>query len=550
MKNLSTRRRLILLVVVSALPALGLTAYSAFEERSVARNNARADLVRLTKLAAREQEQIIEGVRQSMLASAQVLALLKGDRAGCNRYLAGLLAQNSNRYHTMGVYDVDGELVCSAVPWKGRISGADRGYFRRTKETGAFAIGEYQTGRLTGREAVNFGFPVRDAAGKIAAVAFIGFDLDSFNRVAATTPLPKDGNITVLDRNGVVIGRHPETAAVRTGEKLPNARVLEATFSARSGVFERERVDRADRLFVYEGVARDTDGSTPIRVLVSLPLDLIFAEANRTLARTLAGIAAATLLLLLGAWFGTEFFVYRNIRTLVETARRVRAGDFSVRTRMRYENDEFNQVGRAFDEMAETLQQREQELKKVMHDLKEQAITDSLTGLYNLRYLRELLPRELARAQRNRSPVAAIMIDIDYFKRINDTFGHDAGNLVLRELSALLKGSLRASDIACRYGGEEFTLILPDVPLEGALQKAEAIRLAVKGLALDYNGEPLGAFSASLGVAIFPQHAGDANALLVRADEALYRAKGAGRDRVVASEVVPAQRGRLVPQVP
>ncbi len=543
MKNLSTRSRLILLVVVSALPALVLTAYSAFEERAAARDNARADLVRLTQLAAREQEQIIEGVRQSMVASAQVLGDLQGRRAACDRYLAGLLEQNRNRYHSMGLYDATGDLICNAAPWTGRISAADRGYFRRAKDTGAFAIGEFQTGRVTGREAVNFGYPVRNAAGKITAIAFICFDLDTFNRVAATTPLPREGNITVLDRNGVVIGRYPETAAVKTGEKLQNARVLQAVFSARSGVFEAARLDGAERLYVYEGVARDSNGATPMRVLVSLPLDLIFAEANRTLVRALAGIGAATLLLLLGAWFGTEFFVHRSIRTLLATARRVHAGDLSARTGMRQGNDELNQVGRAFDEMAEALQQREAELKRVMQGLQEQAVTDSLTGLYNLRYLRELLPRELARARRNNGAVAAIMVDIDHFKRINDSFGHDAGNLVLRELAALFRRSLRASDVACRYGGEEFALILPDAPVEGAMHKAEAIRLAVKALLLEYQGRPLGPITASLGVAVFPLHAAEANALLVRADEALYRAKGEGRDRVVVSEIPAAEPG-------
>jgi len=117
--------------------------------------------------------------------------------------------------------------------------------------------------------------------------------------------------------------------------------------------------------------------------------------------------------------------------------------------------------------------------------------------------------------------------------RINDTFGHEAGDLVLRELGALLRGHIRASDLACRFGGEEFALVLPDASLEGALQEAEAIRGSVKGLDLKYCDQVLGRITASFGVALFPLHADKPDSLLRAADEALYQAKGAGRDRVV-----------------
>jgi len=129
--------------------------------------------------------------------------------------------------------------------------------------------------------------------------------------------------------------------------------------------------------------------------------------------------------------------------------------------------------------------------------------------------------------------LAVFMVDLDYFKRINDSFGHDAGDLVLKELGTLLKNQIRTSDVACRFGGEEFALVMPDASLEGARQKADAIRVAVSELDLRYNGKPVGRITASLGIALFPNHAADADALMRIADEALYHAKGAGRNRVV-----------------
>jgi diguanylate cyclase (GGDEF)-like protein len=241
------------------------------------------------------------------------------------------------------------------------------------------------------------------------------------------------------------------------------------------------------------------------------------------------------LLSLLGAWYGTELFVLRNIRALLYAAERVRKGDLGARTRIGQGKDELGHVGQAFDEMAETLQQRDVALRKAVQDLQEQAVTDPLTGLYNRRYLREALSRELMRAKRKNSPLAVVMVDADHFKRINDTLGHEAGDMVLKELGALFKRSIRGSDIACRYGGEEFALLLPDASLDGAERKAEDIRMAVKRLDIRVQDKPVGALSASFGVALFPQHADEADALLTKADEALYQAKGAGRDRVMVS---------------
>jgi len=279
-----------------------------------------------------------------------------------------------------------------------------------------------------------------------------------------------------------------------------------------------------------------------VSALPALALTLYSALEERAL--NLAGIALATILLLLGAWYGTEVFVLRNIRTLLDTARRVRSGDLGARTGLHHEKDELNQVGREFDEIAETLQRRDLELKKAMQELQEQAITDPLTGLHNTRYLRDLLPREMLRAKRKDGPLAAIMIDVDHFRRINDSLGHQAGDEVLKELGALFKKSIRGgSDIACRYGGEEFAIILADATSEGARRRAEDIRAAVKRLELRYGGKPVGGLTVSLGVALFPYHADQATTLLRKADEALYQAKSAGRDRVVVSDAGVAPRG-------
>ncbi len=169
---------------------------------------------------------------------------------------------------------------------------------------------------------------------------------------------------------------------------------------------------------------------------------------------------------------------------------------------------------------------------KLRESLRNQSICDPLTGLFNRRYMEESLDREFSRANRNKSCVAIVMMDLDNFKRFNDTFGHQAGDTLLRTLGDLLKRSTRGQDIACRYGGEEFALVLTDSNLAGALQRCENLRQQVKQLTVEYAGQLLGAVSVSMGVAIFPDHGTTMGDVLRASDQALYSAKREGRDRV------------------
>jgi diguanylate cyclase (GGDEF)-like protein len=172
---------------------------------------------------------------------------------------------------------------------------------------------------------------------------------------------------------------------------------------------------------------------------------------------------------------------------------------------------------------------------KALDSLHEQSIRDSLTGLYNRRFLEEFLLRELARADRKKRPLSIITMDIDHFKRVNDTLGHGAGDIVLRRVGLLLQGFVRQSDIACRVGGEEFSVLLPEASMQIATQRAEAIRKAVQELKLKYEDQALSAITISLGVAAFPEHGTTPEALVRAADQALYDAKHRGRDTVASA---------------
>ena len=185
------------------------------------------------------------------------------------------------------------------------------------------------------------------------------------------------------------------------------------------------------------------------------------------------------------------------------------------------------------EEANTALHKQIEKIDDLQEKLREQANRDSLTGLFNRRYLEGTLERERARCRREGAPLTMLMIDVDHFKMVNDDYGHQAGDEVLRVMGKLLLENARTEDIVCRYGGEEFLLVLPKMPLDVGLGRAAQLLKIFQEMTVSY-GEMRIRTTVSIGVATTPQHADSAEALLKCADKALYQAKARGRNRVVA----------------
>lgn len=169
---------------------------------------------------------------------------------------------------------------------------------------------------------------------------------------------------------------------------------------------------------------------------------------------------------------------------------------------------------------------------RLRESLREMSLRDPLTGLYNRRHMDAAFDREISKAKRKECPISVILLDIDHFKKVNDEYGHEAGDAVLKGLGALLTKSVRTSDIACRYGGEEFLLILPEADMNIAYKRAEGIRLAFGKMQVQVGGRVLQNFKISAGISTFPYCGENAETVIASADSALYKAKESGRDRV------------------
>lgn len=172
---------------------------------------------------------------------------------------------------------------------------------------------------------------------------------------------------------------------------------------------------------------------------------------------------------------------------------------------------------------------------RLRETLRDQSIRDPLTGLFNRRFMQESLDRELQRAKRKKRPLAVVFIDLDHFKRFNDTFGHAAGDLILRTMGELFLRHFRGDDVICRYGGEEFAIILPESSAKDAAKRANLLRIEASKISMRHLGQVLDSVTLSIGVAAFPEHGSTTEQILRMADQSLYQSKTEGRDRVTVA---------------
>jgi len=178
------------------------------------------------------------------------------------------------------------------------------------------------------------------------------------------------------------------------------------------------------------------------------------------------------------------------------------------------------------------LEEQFQEIQGLQGELREQAIRDPLTGLHNRHYLKEVLGRELSRALREHYPVSFLLLDIDHFKSVNDIYGHTAGDVVLKKVTDQLSEFTRAEDILCRYGGEEFLMVLPNTSEQDAFLIADRLRISIQGAKTNVDRDSI-SITISIGISEFPKHGQHETLALETADKALYHAKHNGRNQVV-----------------
>lgn len=542
MINIGARTRTVLMIITLVLPIAALTVYNGLAQRKQAEASEPYKLQLIANLIAPRHSQLIEGMRVLLEAIAVPMTPLLGDRRSCELYLERTMPKLRAFAAGAGVFRMDGTRLCGDL-LRGEDAKAVSAHpaFRDAAASGQYRLGTYRSGAEEGSGALELAAPVFDTGGKLQAILVTGLQSQAFLAgmpalLDLQQPSHEERRISVIDRGNRVIAGFPSGKS-RVGESVGTG-VLMALQRAARGVFTARNAGGEALLYAVEPVAVAGDGSVPLRVLVSVPVDSVYAEIDRALWKTMIGIAVVAALILLLGSFIVDVFLMRRFRVLLHVAERVRQGDLSARTGLTVGEEELSRLGAAFDEMAEELERRDDQLKLTLRQLSDKALSDELTGLPNRRFLWHAMNAELDRSKRRRTPLAVLMFDVDHFKSFNDRWGHEAGDLVLKAVAQTARRVVRSSDVVARFGGEEFVVVLSEANASTAMSRADALRREISALELTYRDKALDRVAISVGVCCAMGGKITADELLRLADMAMYEAKQSGRDRTVLKDLL------------
>jgi diguanylate cyclase (GGDEF)-like protein len=470
--------------VITAVIMVALCATVLYQARLDALDRAREtsrnvaliaerDIERNFELYALSLQAVVDGLKQPdvMALPPHLRREILFDRAATANYLGSML-----------VIDGAGNIVIDSgadVPRK--VNFADRKYFtvqRDTPNAGLYVSAPYRSRLRDGSLSIALSRRLSHPDGSFAGIVLIAVNLEYFHHLFAGLSLGPHGAISLIAQDGLMIMRQPYDSKV-IGRDISQASTFKQFELEPEGSFsDTSSIDGTRRLYFF-------------RNFPHLPLIIMVAEAEPDIYAAWRRRAFTIGSLMLAFALG---FIGLSLLLSAQLRRRMRA---------------------------------ESELQLL-------ARTDGLTGLHNRRTLGEILELEWRRARRTRGVFSLLFVDIDHFKAYNDTYGHQAGDEALAAVARCIGENIRRpADSAARYGGEEFIVVLPDTPLAGASTIAEQIRAAICELAIEHAGSRYGRVTASIGAASWtPTQDGDVTAVIKVADEALYNAKAAGRNRV------------------
>jgi len=646
----SVRIQLLILVFAVVLPALGIIIYSSYERQRHDVERTKADALIIAQGLGNDHENDVEATHGFLKTLARLPVLRSRDAAACNKLFRELLRDNP-QYTTIYAADRDGRMYANALPFSS-ISIKQSNYFQEAVRTKSFSAGNYFIGKITGRAVQPFAFPVTDSGGRVTGVVAVSLDLEKYGRgFEKITQLPKGSTLNLLDRNYTRLYRYPDNERYIGQADLPEI-IRQLSKGPREGVFTAVGVDGTRRIFAYRQFFLE-GGSSPYAYLrVGIPEEQALALARKCFLRNL--VLVSLVAAVLTAWLLAHLLIVRRLDRLVDASMKVGQGDFSTRTGLDHEGGELGQLARSFDEMAQSLEQKERDRRQAVEALREseikfksyaeQAIVgvyllqdevfkyvnpkfaemfgytveeclkdmsfknlvytedlaivteqvgkrtavkddfvhyffrgvkkngqifdvevygsssihegrlaaagtilditerrraeeeikrlathDALTDLPTMRLVRDRLKIAISLAQRNQTMLAVMFIDLDDFKEVNDTLGHEAGDYVLKQVAGRMLGCVRSSDTVARVGGDEFLIIANDIHIPKIAEQIAGKVINIVSSPIVFNGGQA-SVGASIGIALYPNDGQDIDQLIKQADKAMYRAKNSGKN--------------------
>jgi len=378
--------------------------------------------------------------------------------------------------------------------------------------------------------------PIVTVQERLLGVLVAKLNFRTIDQILKNYTIEETGELYLITKKGTVLISSQPISSVFMGSKL-SKQVIDKLLSHRAGPVDYENYRGIAVVGTLRMVPRLSWG-----VVAEKEMEKAYAQIFRLRNLTIGFFSGLVLAIGLVAYL-IGLNIVRPLNRLIRGADKVAAGDLEVDLPV-HSRGELGFMTKVFNHMVARLRQGRDQLATVNQTLRQRnkelhelSITDSLTGLYNHKHLMETLVREVRRSKRHQHPFAVLMMDIDHFKRFNDTYGHLAGDEVLRKMATIFRDSVRGCDYVARYGGEEFLIMLPETGSDRGVQTAERIRNQMAEEKFVGDGKTV-TITISVGVAVFPEHANFPKSLVSSADTALYKAKKGGRNQVVLGQQV------------
>lgn len=525
------RSRLFLLAFAVVAPTIGLQVWRGADEREQAIERARLKATEVVRVAAADEDASLQDTAQLLRVLTRVSAVVNGPQADCHQFLRSITNEHP-RVNAINVARADGSIVCTSLqPEAPSFSLSDRQWFKDATADNApeIIISNLLISRSTKLPAIvvatGLVAPGHNAAsGTLSATMNVGW----FSQLVARLQGQAGAAVWILDlRNATVVAQSDRGGAF-VGKSLQNHPLLAIARTYPDRAFEVDGFDGTRQIAAVRRMTGNVDSQAVI--LVTIPSKTIVADADWFLVQSLVAISLTFLVGTLIAWLIAESSIVRPLEVLGRMAESLGAGDLSARATLRRSSViELQALRTILNRAASQIQARDTELARL-------AAQDSLTGLANRRSFDKMLNSEWLGAVRTGGRLCVIMIDVDYFKSYNDTYGHVAGDECLRRVSAAIAATVRSSDLVARYGGEEIGVIIADADPAAAWTMSERMIDAVRELRLPHRNSPVGYVTVSAGLATLNPGVEAAPAVMVEAaDHALYEAKRAGRNCVVVA---------------
>jgi diguanylate cyclase (GGDEF)-like protein len=517
---MSARFRLLLLILVSTLIPAFVAGMQFLERRDAEIAAARQDLVVAALQVAQDIRDTIRATAQLHYGLSRARDLVTHDRAACSDFLADVLREFP-QYTGILTIKPDGTLFCDSLHTGRTLNLTDRRYFQDLLHTSDPLAVEPVFGRLTGSAVLQIAYAARRETGALRFVLLASLDLEKTMQSRSRTLPRKNAVIALVDGKGTIYTWHPDGEKLRS-TSIANSPLLRFAMDPQ-GEAVRENIEFGGVSRIWATSALPEFPAADLHVLIGVSKQDLLASANRNLSQALATLLLVWLFVIAGAWLLARGAMNRELAE----GERIRDLNEQLEQRVRERTAGLESVNQALK--SEIIERKQAEEK-----VNELAFYDQLTGLPNRRLLMDRLQQALASSERSGRNGALFLLDLDNFKTLNDTLGHDKGDLLLQQVGQRLVTCVRKGDTVARLGGDEFVLLfdgLSELPEESATQ-AEILGekiLAALNQPYQLDGYEIRS-TVSVGINLFTGHQHAIEELLKQADLAMYQSKAAGRN--------------------